>query len=147
MSPSDQFEKLIAEGGIKFAPAPLSDLTNWGKSLVIAFLDRAGITWELGDVRIGGAYCLKLNDPFLQYLDVLEDTGQFMWCIDDHHDSIHPDEASAYIMVKSFPDFQIRCERTDGVRRMIVTRPDGVEFTIDDLRDKNTLILAIQRTK
>lgn len=93
----NQFEELIAAGKIKFKPATPDDLEPWGKSLVLAFLARPQIQFKLGDQKVGNSYCLKLQDKFLQYLDIHPDTKQFLWCIDNHHDSIKPDHAGIYL--------------------------------------------------
>lgn len=136
MTPSNQFEQLIAEGKIEFHDATTDALTDWGYAIVGSFLTRHNIGWKLGNVKVGEAYCLKIDDPYLQYLDILEDTEQFMWCTDDHHDSVHPDDASAYLIHKSTPGVTVDCIRDEktGLRRMILHIPDGRDIVIDDLR-------------
>ncbi len=120
-NPGDAFEAMIAAGTITFRPATLADLDQWGRQLVSVFLDRAQdeahtIRWQLGDKRVGTAYCLKLtnkavNDLGLHYLDVYPDTQQFMWCTEGHHDSIRPDDAGILLLQYKFPNVTIR--RTD----------------------------------
>jgi hypothetical protein len=83
MDVDDQFEKLIDEGKIQFHKAGLEDLDVWGRALVSTFL--RDIPWELGDVKLGASYCLRIDDKLIGYLDVIPETEQFVWCTKDHH--------------------------------------------------------------
>lgn len=147
LSVSDQFEQLIGRGEIKFAPAKKEDLSNFGHLIVAVYIEKAGLTWELGDVKIGASYCLKIHDDLIHYLDVLEEAEQFVFCIDNHHSSVKPDEASAYLIAKTMPGIKIRVEETDSIRLIHVELPNGEKFTISDFNVLNTRILQFKRAK
>ena len=74
--------------------------SEWAKYLVKAYIISNGIDWEVGDITIDNAICIKIHDEYLQYLDIFNNTRQFMFCIDNHTDSIHPDDVSIYILQK-----------------------------------------------
>ena len=117
-NPGDAFEAMIAASTLSFRDATLNDLDVWGQQLVGAFLDKAqdkecAIGWQLGEQRVGTAYCLKIitkavNDLGIHYLDVYPDTSEFMWCTEGHHDSIHPDEANFLLLQYKFPSITIQ---------------------------------------
>ena len=134
MSVFDQFEAMIEAGTIKFAPASMADLTDWGQATVMAFLFQPKIAWQLGDKKVGESYCLKLDHPVLQYLDILEEMQQFMWCTDDHHDSVHPDNASMMLIQMQFPEITGKTIRSDTLRRMVFDLPNGGQVVMDDMR-------------
>jgi len=133
----DQFEQLIERNQLTFRPASLSELDDWGRALVGTFLrHESGITWQLGEPTLGAAYCLQLSDDYLQYLDIYPQTRRFMWCTDDHHDSVHPDETLAYLLVRSHPGMRVqvlRDERT-GLRRLRLEHR-GQVMIVDDIRN------------
>lgn len=133
----DQFEALIAAGQMTFRPARLEELDDWGRALVTTFLPpEAGISWKLGTPRIGNAYCLRLNDRFLHYLDVYPDTEQFQWCGAGHHEGIHPDEALAYLMARAYPDLHIQVLRDEQTGRCrLRLESQGRVVRIEDLRN------------
>ena len=94
----DEFEALIATKGIKFRKAEVNDLPNeWAKKLVRSFLIKNKLMWKLGDVKLQGAVCIKVWDPFLQYLDIFP-SKLFMWCTKDHHEGVHPDDALLHML-------------------------------------------------
>lgn len=89
----DQFEELVATNQITYSKASKNQLTRWARGLVETFLEPAKIDWLLGDKEINGVISLKLSHPYLEYLDIDSRKEQFMWCIDNHRDSIPPDHA------------------------------------------------------
>lgn len=113
MTISDQFEELIEQQKIKFNKVSKAKLDQWTRDTVIVFLEPANIGWELGDVKIGNACCLKIDDDYIQYIDSLPDTEQFLWSTDNHHTGIHPDVASAYLATKTIPGSTARCWTDD----------------------------------
>lgn len=118
----DEFEQMIADGTMEFHASTPEALEPWGRLLARQFLGTHRIGWKLGSRKVGTAYVLKLDDPKLCYLDIYPDTEQFMWCGEGHHDSIHPDEALAYLMAK---DFGVDIKMTDiapGVQAIRVER-------------------------
>lgn len=148
MGIGEQFEELIAGGKIKFAPADASALTPWGRVVVNLYLGKAGIGWQLGDTKVGRSYCLKVDDHYLQYLDILEETQEFLWCTDDHHNSIHPDAASAYLIMKTLPGVRVT-SRVDGDVRWMdaeVETPNGpIKFTVSDVQTMIGRIISIKQ--
>ena len=107
---------------------------------------KKSIEWELGDVKIGKNYCLKIHDEMLGYLDVMTETEQFMWCTPDHHDPIHPASASAYLIARSQPGSKIRCMRDDitGLRVMDFTLANGERFRMSDVEKNGTRIFVME---
>jgi len=120
-NPGDAFEAALAAGTLTFRDADLSELDAWGQAVVAVFLGRAQdqdhtISWQLGGLHVGTAYCLKIITPAvvargLHYLDIYPDSRQFMWCTEGHHDSMYPDDASLLLMQHKFPGVTI--ERLD----------------------------------
>lgn len=90
---SEEFERLIQLDQIRFEEAPLESLDGWVKFCVQCMLTPYGLTWKVGTSRVGGGVCLKVDDSFLQFLDVYPETQQFMWCTDGHRSGVHPDRA------------------------------------------------------
>lgn len=133
----DQFEALIAAGQMTFRPARFEELDDWGRALVTTFLPpESGIAWQLGEPRIGSAYCLRLDDELLHFLDVYPDSQQFQWCGEGHHKGIHPDEALAYLMAKAYRDLHIQVLRDEQTgRRQMFLESQGRLIRIDDLRN------------
>lgn len=132
----DKYEHLVAHGLVKFSDASVDDLSFFAKVIVSGYLIPAGVKWQLGDVRVGQSCIIKLQDDHIHYLDVLEDTKQFLWAIDNHRDSVHPDEALAYFLSKARPDLQVDSVVDDlsGLRRVIVTDPSSERSaTMDDV--------------
>lgn len=97
---ANEFEKMISAGTMSFHEVDVRTLDKWGQMLVNEFLGKHNIKWLLGDKKVGNAYCLKLSDPLLHYMDVYPDTRQFMWCIDNHRDSMKPDDVLVYLLNK-----------------------------------------------
>jgi hypothetical protein len=90
---SEEFERLVQLGQIRFEEAPLESLDDWTKTCVQFMLIPYGLTWKVGFPRVGVGVCLKVNDSLLQFLDVYPETQQFMWCTDGHRSGVHPDHA------------------------------------------------------
>ena len=94
----NQFEELVNDNMIVFKEASLSELpSDWARLLVNTFLERFNVKWWLGDVKVDGAICIKVDDPFLQYLDI-HSSDFFSWSTNDHHDGVHPDTAMVYLL-------------------------------------------------
>lgn len=131
----DKYEHLVSLGLIRFSDASLDDLSDWARLIVSGYLIPAGIKWQLGDVRVGNSSILKLDDDYIHYLDVLDDSKQFLWAIEQHKDAAHPDEALAYFLSKARPDLQIDTVVDDvsGLRRMVVTNAQGKTAILDDV--------------
>jgi len=144
MTIGDEFEQMIAHKLINFHPAKPNDLDTFGRSIVTTFL--SGLHWELGDVKIGNSYCLKLSDEFLHYLDILPDTQQFMWCTINHHDSIHPDVASAYLLTQQLPGATATCTIDDqsGTRTILIRQPNGQGIRILDQEIEGVRIFSFE---
>ena len=100
MTIGDRFEELIEKGEITFREAKIQDLPSaWARSVVHLYIERSNLTWKLGDKVVDGAICVQIDDFYLRYVDIMED-GTFMFCKEGHHDSVHPDEVSAYLITE-----------------------------------------------
>ena len=103
---SDKFEALVTSHEMTWHAAGLEELPEgWIRAVAERFLSSENFSWLVGNIRIDGAVCIKLDNPFLQYLDIYPGsreseglTGQFMWCTNNHHNSVRPDEALVYMM-------------------------------------------------
>lgn len=94
----EQFEKLIEEDKITFRASNAISLSQWAKLIIKTYLDPSNITWTIGSIEIDGVICLKLNHPILHYLDIDTPNEQFMFCVDNHKDSISPNDASIILL-------------------------------------------------
>jgi len=131
MNIPDQFEKLIEEGKITWREATLDDLSDWGKKLVSSYFEKYRIKWWLGGTNIEGSVVLKIDDPYIQYFDVLEETQQFLFCIDNHHNSIPPIEASIYLINKYH-------DVPEDIAREMANQVDSMfESVVDKLKSRN----------
>lgn len=129
---------------MQFHKVPLNKLEIWGQSLAATFLQ--DVEWKLGDTKIGESYCLQIEDDMIGYLDILPESGQFLWCTKDHHDSIHPDVASAYLIVKSMPGVKARCiidDKTD-MRIMEFEFPDGRKMRCTDSMEDGVRVFKFE---
>lgn len=137
MSISDIFEKMIDSNEMSWEKPNLNFIEPFGRMLLKVFVEQAKINWQIAKQKIGSAYVIKLDDEFLQYLDVFPDSQEYMWCIDNHHDSVHPDVASEYLIRKSFPgietDLVIDNDSGNSVLRL---KKDDSELTIVDIREQ-----------
>ncbi len=127
---SNEFEKAISSGEMKWSHVSDDNPPEWGKIIVRQFLDNAGIEWELGSVRIGEAICLKLSDPKLCYIDIHPDTNEFLWCLEGHHESVHPDIALVHLLRRQFPDRAFELGQSGSV---II---DNGQIVLEDLRKR-----------
>lgn len=99
---SDLFEALIAKGAMEFHKVELEDLPDaWSRNIVSSFLVSNNLEWSLGDVKLDGAVCVKVEDDFLQYIDIFP-SKLFSWATNNHHDGVHPDEALIYMLNKGW---------------------------------------------
>jgi len=137
----EEFERLIKEGQINFHEADLDDLDKWGQGLIDSFLPN--IAWQLGDVKVGQSYCLKIEDDLIGYLDILPETDQFVWCTKDHTDSFHPDVAAAYLCTRSIPGSTARCIVDDetGLRTIEIHLPDGRGILVRDIEKDGVRVI------
>ena len=121
----------------------LNDTDLWASKLVFTFLERHKIGWGVSRKRAAGnASVIKIDDERLRYMLILPQgcydkspCDQFYWMVgdnpnnDDH--SIHPDQASAYLMMKEFPGLEITDERQeDGSCITRMKHPDGREMEV-----------------
>jgi|LakMenEpi03Aug12_release.lakeMendotaPanAssembly.Ray.scaffolds.fasta_scaffold647560_2 hypothetical protein len=75
---------------------PEEGLTDFQKYFIVSVLRLNGIKYEIIKEKVSNFVCFKLKDPFIEYL-ILGDS-EFMWCINDLTDSIHPNAALKYIL-------------------------------------------------
>jgi len=120
----------------------LDRLQPWARKLVATFFDRHGIGWQVSKEKVNEALVVKIDDPRIKYMLVLphqcyagQQCDQFYWMIgddpnnDDH--SIHPDQASAYLMAREFPGIKITDERgDDGSCISTMEMPEGNKIVI-----------------
>jgi len=98
---SNTFEELIEKGKIKFKKVKLIDLPNeWAKTVVHSLLEQSKLKWALGNKQIDGSICIKVEDEYLQYIDIYYPSQMFMWCTKEHHEGVHPDIALSYMLNK-----------------------------------------------
>lgn len=97
----DGFEAIAESGEMVWKSVPISNLPKYPCLFVVEWLDDVGISWKLGDKRIQGAFELKVDDDYLQYL-IIYKTGEYMWATDNHHSSVHPDKAMSYLAQKGY---------------------------------------------
>ena len=109
---AEAFESLInSNPPMGFAQVPEPELPGYVRLLVRVMLNSHGIRFSVGDTTVGDFYCLKLDDPYLQYLDI--GPSSFMWCTEGHRDAVHPDEALVYLFKKyNNMDIKIMPDRT-----------------------------------
>lgn len=115
----------------------------WASKLVFTFLERAKIGWSVSTDRASGnSSVIKIDDERLRYMLIMPQgcydkspCDQFYWMVgddpnnDDH--SIHPDQASAYLMAKEYPGIEVIDERQeDGSCRTTLRMPDGREMIV-----------------
>ena len=103
----------------------LRPVNQWTIAL-LNFLTGTGITYKICVERIGLTEILKLNDNYLKFLISMphqsfegQECDQFAWLIGldptKDEDCITPDEASAYLLEKKFPDTKVTNTRdSDG---------------------------------
>jgi hypothetical protein len=118
---ADKFDHLIEDGKIEFKPSKIKNLPNeWARLIVAEMIESHGLGWKLGNVTIRGSICIKLDDEYLQYIDIFPNEI-LMWCTDNHHKGVHPDEALAYLLNKDF-----------GERAVVKRDKNGSIITIGD---------------
>lgn len=138
---SNRYEELIATGKMSFRPLTDDDYIGLGAKMLIiidAFLVQHGIKFQVGDHRIGNSMCLKLDDDYLQYLDIYQQG--FMWSTDNHHEGVHPSVASAYLISMEAPHITVRVIRDTerGLIRMSLFDGDREEVLEDWAPDHST---------
>ena len=116
------FETLVVNHEMEWEPGDISKLSPFAAEIVESYLE--DIKWEIGSLQLAGHVCLKLNDPYLQYLDIGPEN--FIWFTDGHTQSIHPDEVSIYLVKKGNPGINVRVLPD----RTLVLEKDGQEFFI-----------------
>ena len=139
---SDIFTELIKRKQMTFNSADLSVLPPFAAALVTTFLSQ--IDWALGSKTVDGSICLKLNDPYLQYLDIHPDAELFMWITDERNQSVHPDDAGAYILSLKNPQATFRVTKhDDGSTHTEITTPDQRTILTDN-RDTDDRQISIR---
>lgn len=103
----DEFERLVSGGLMEWRTADASELPPFARAAAESMLDAWGVAWELGSVTVGGAVCLRLDDERVRYLDVYPETGQFLWCLEGHHESVHPDEVLVRFARRRHPGVEL----------------------------------------
>ena len=111
----ESFTQLIAANKINFRPATAEDLDPWGKAVVLMFLMQHRMNFQIGDVKVGNDYCLKVDDPYLQYLDIYPDSMEFEWFTGGHQVDLTPHEVSLYLIKKEFGMKGTRVEMAPGI--------------------------------
>ena len=104
---ANQFEDLIIRGQIGFHPSNVGHLDMFSQLVIQTFLTDHQIGWTLGDRYIGKAICIKVEDSYLQFLDIYPEQMKFQWCTDNHTKGVFPDEAVRYLLKKTFPNMEI----------------------------------------
>jgi hypothetical protein len=121
---ANRFEDLITAGKIQFIPAHPQTLDVFSQYVIEAFLTEQKLKWRLGSVKIEKAVCLKIDDPFLQYLDIYPEQQRYQWCTDNHRKGVMPDKAMTYLIERFLPGTKISI------------KPDGTLAINDNLRFK-----------
>ena len=111
----DEFERLVSSGEMVWRRARPEELPPFARLTVHHMLDPYGVGWELGTTSVGTAVCLRLSDPRLRYLDVYPETEQFMWCLEGHRESVHPDEALIHLVRRANPGIAVELGRNGSI--------------------------------
>lgn len=94
-----EFEKLInSSPPLEFVDCETHELPKLAAMLTHLILENYGIKWKVSNVQVDEFICLKLDDPYVQYVDIGHQF--YMWCDEGHHNSIHPDKVITYLFKK-----------------------------------------------
>jgi hypothetical protein len=104
---ANKFEDLVVSEQIQWLPPDVSSLDVFSRLVIETFLDTHKLAWRLGNKKIGQAIVLKVEDNYLQYLDVFPEQMKFMWCTNMHRTGVHPDAAMKYLIEREFPGMKI----------------------------------------
>lgn len=137
----DAFERMIKK--IKFEPVNeqnLATLDDFTKMLALTYFEGTGIGLSLGNHRVHSkdgqhSIIFKTTDDYITHFDVFPSTGKFMFCIKNHTDCIHPDQASIYLLSKREPQNKYRCILyKDGSSIIEVEKPDGSKMQMGTIK-------------
>jgi hypothetical protein len=113
---ANNFEDLIVSDRIRFRPVIPGELDEFTYYVVSAFLVTNKLNFLIGDKKIERATCFKIEDPYLQFLDVYPEQMKFMWCTNMHREGVMPDDALKYLIERAFPGMKIEISPDGSVQ-------------------------------
>ena len=105
---ANHFEDLVVSRRMRFKVVPAGQLDQFTQLVIEAFLTEQGLEWQLGNKMIAQAVCLKIKDPYLQYLDVYPEQQRYQWCTDEHQKGVMPHDAMKYLIERFMPGVKIK---------------------------------------
>lgn len=104
---ANKFEDLIVSNSMRFRPIIPGEFCEFTQFTVGQFLETHKFKFLIGNTKIEKASVFKIEDSYLQYLDVFPEQMKFMWCTNLHRTGIKPDEALLYLMNRTFPGMKV----------------------------------------
>lgn len=121
----------------------LAQTDLWASQLAASFLDPHQLGWSISADRAdGNSSVIKIDDGYLRYMLVIPQgcydesiCDQWYWMIGDDPNnvdhSIHPDQASAYLLKRTCPGIKvIDVRQKDGPSLTTLQTPDGRKLTV-----------------
>lgn len=132
-----KFEKLVSTGKMEWQPCDTSKLDQFGQSILKFWRDAGIKEFQIGKTIIKKCYVIKIDDPFVQYIDI-DPTNQFYnCCYDNHRENRHPDTVLIYLLSKQNPKAKHQCVvHEDGTSTIIVEEKGKPKLIVNDLRKR-----------
>jgi hypothetical protein len=97
---ADQYEGLVKSGGVVWSDVDVNDLPDGTMEYVRIMLVEAGISFQVGEPKLGGTILFKLDDPLVGFLHHDRILGVHLW-VDRRFDiGLHNESVFNYLIAK-----------------------------------------------
>ena len=97
---ADQYERLVKSGGVVWSDVDINDLPDGTMEYVRIMLVEAGISFQVGEPKLGGTILFKLDDPLVGFLHHDRILGVHLW-VDRRFDiGLHNESVFNYLIAK-----------------------------------------------
>jgi hypothetical protein len=110
---ANKFQDLIEDGTMTFrtyTDEELGEINPWVLYVAKCFLIEHRFKFEVGSEVIDGCYCFRVEDEYLQYLDVFPQFQKYQWATDEHSKGIPPEAAMHHLIKREYPDMNINAQ-------------------------------------
>ena len=76
---SDQYERLLKSGGVVWSDVDVANLPDHTRRDVQRMLVKSGISFQVGEPKLGGTILFKLDDPLVGFLHHDPILGVYQW--------------------------------------------------------------------
>jgi hypothetical protein len=126
MEIANAFETMVAGNEITFSKADKADLPLIARTCVETYLEPSDLGWEVGDETLGGSGCiLKIDDPYLGYMDICCDDEQWVWANKAHSDGLPNSKVSLYLISLKQPETALFLKLSDAILEVLYDHEMG----------------------